>query len=163
MNMLIVRPHIFPNVIPFGGIMCTKIAIPHRIWRVVICYMLCKICLIITHFITVTFIPLVHKNWRCISLCIVPEVSNMHTIAPVFCIQSFVTGFINTSSLFFGNLFLFGTCTFIASIIILLLLFLFFLLGLHLLLAAKCNSSLPSFRLSLAGPRLKNRNRNGRW
>ena len=160
MLTVMLNPYMFPNVIPFGGIMCIKIAIPQRIGRVVICYMLCKICLIMTHFTTVTFILLGHKNCRCTSLCIVPGVSNIHTIAPVFCIQSFVTGFINTSSLFFGKLFLFGTCTFIPSIIILLFLFLFFLLGLHLLLAAKCSSSLPFFRLSLAGPRLRNRNRN---
>ena len=97
--IVMLSPYMFPNVIPFGGIMCTKIAIPHRIGRVVICYILCKICLIITHFTTVTFIILGHKNCRYTSLCIVPGVSNIHTIAPVFCIQSFVTGFINTSPL----------------------------------------------------------------
>ena len=87
MLLVMLSHYMFPNVIPFGGIMCTKIAIPHIIGRVVICYMLCKICLIITHFTTMTFILLGHKNCRCTSLCIVPGVSNIHTIAPVFCIQ----------------------------------------------------------------------------
>ena len=143
MKVLIVMlsPYTFPNVTPFGGIMCTKIAIQQRTGRVVICYMLCKICLIITHFTTVTFIILGHKNCRCTSLCIVPGVSNIHTIAPVFCIQSFVTGFINTSPLFFGKLFLLAPAPSSPPS----LLFLFFLLGLHLLLAAKCSSRLLLF------------------
>ena len=104
--LVVLGSDMLPDVILLWRIMVTEMTLPQRIARVFLCYMQCKISITVTLFTTVAFSFIRDKNCRGTPFGVVSWIFDIDLIAPVLCVDIFVTRLINASSDFFCEPFL---------------------------------------------------------